>query len=105
MKQVLEKLREGVDIAIENGESEVDIDGYISMEFRSESDNVIICTIYKCPYRRWCNEILPMVIEGEELMVLPCTILMECCLQDSHGGVHKVEPDENSCEIEIVLRH
>ncbi len=103
IEQVIEKLRKGVDIAVENGESKVDIDGYMSIEFRSKSDNVISCTVNECPYRKWCTKILPMVVEDEELMVLPCTILMECCFQDSHGGVHKVEPDE-SCEIEIVFK-
>ncbi|WP_456482091.1 hypothetical protein [Methanopyrus sp.] len=105
VEQILEKLQEGINTAVENGESKVDIDGYMSMEFRQESDGIILCTVNECPYRKWCNRILPMVIKGEELMVLPCTVLMECCLQDSQGGVCKVRPGEDTCEIEVVLKH
>ncbi|WP_457620807.1 hypothetical protein [Methanopyrus sp.] len=76
------------------------------MKFQLKSDGIVSCTVRECPYREWCIKILPMVTDDdEELMVLPCTVLMECCLQDSAGGVRKVEPGEDSCEIEIALRH
>ncbi len=105
VEEILQKLREGINTVIDNDdESEVNINEFMSVKFK-KSGSVMLCTVRECSYRKWCTRILPMVINDEKLMILPCTILMECCLQNSEGGVRKIELGESSCEIEIALRH